>query len=129
MAADVRGTSAPDHCRRASFLPPGEQRKERASTGSARTVVGGAVMRIGIIGGGAWGTALAQVAAEGGEVVMWAREPEGATSVNAPHENVLFLPGIRLDASIRATGALDELADCAALLVVTPAQHMRATLA
>ncbi|MEA3039654.1 MAG: glycerol-3-phosphate dehydrogenase [Sphingomonadales bacterium] len=85
-------------------------------------------MRVGVIGGGAWGTALAQVAAEGGDALLWAREPEVVESVNARHENGLFLPGIRLDASIRATGDLAELGDCTALLVVTPAQHMRAVL-
>jgi len=86
-------------------------------------------VKVGIIGGGAWGTALAQVAAEGGEALMWAREPEVIESVNGRHENALFLPGIPLDPSIRATGDLAELADCEALLVVTPAQHMRAVLA
>jgi glycerol-3-phosphate dehydrogenase (NAD(P)+) len=87
------------------------------------------VVKVGILGGGAWGTALAQVAAEGGEALLWAREPEVVESVNARHENGLFLPGIALDASIRATGDLAELAGCGALLVVTPAQHMRAVLA
>ena len=86
-------------------------------------------MRIGVIGGGAWGTALAQVAAEGGETLLWARETEVVESVNAVHENRLFLPGIALDPQIRATGELGELAGCDALLVVTPAQHMRLVLA
>ncbi|MEA3034117.1 MAG: glycerol-3-phosphate dehydrogenase [Sphingomonadales bacterium] len=85
-------------------------------------------MKVGILGGGAWGTALAQVAAAGGEALLWAREPEVVESVNARHENGLFLPGIALDASIRATGGLADLSDCGALLVVTPAQHMRAIL-
>jgi glycerol-3-phosphate dehydrogenase (NAD(P)+) len=85
-------------------------------------------MRVGVIGGGAWGTALAQVAAEGGEALLWAREPEVVEAVNGRHENSLFLPGIRLNAAIRATGTLDDLAACEALLVVTPAQHMRAVL-
>jgi glycerol-3-phosphate dehydrogenase (NAD(P)+) len=85
--------------------------------------------KVGVVGGGAWGTALAQVAAEGGETLLWAREPEVVESVNAAHENRLFLAGIPLDPAIRATGALEELADCEALLIVTPAQHMRAVLA
>ncbi|TMJ15512.1 MAG: NAD(P)-dependent glycerol-3-phosphate dehydrogenase [Alphaproteobacteria bacterium] len=85
-------------------------------------------MKIGIIGGGAWGTALAQVAAEGGETLLWAREPEVVEGVNDHHENRLFLPAIPLDPSIRATGDLADLADCGALLVVTPAQHMRSVL-
>jgi len=85
-------------------------------------------VKIGIIGGGAWGTALAQVAAEGGETLLWAREPEVVEGVNDHHENRLFLPAIPLDPSIRATGDLADLADCGALLVVTPAQHMRSVL-
>ena len=85
--------------------------------------------RIGVIGGGAWGTALAQVAAAGGEALLWAREPEVVQAVNESHENRLFLAGVPLDPAIRATGALDDLEDCDGLLVVTPAQHMRAVLA
>ncbi|HEY0413345.1 MAG TPA: NAD(P)H-dependent glycerol-3-phosphate dehydrogenase [Allosphingosinicella sp.] len=86
-------------------------------------------MRIGVIGGGAWGTALAQVAAEGGETLLWAREAEVVESVNSAAVNTLFLPGIPLDPAIRATGDLADLAGCDALLVVTPAQHMRSVLA
>ena len=86
-------------------------------------------MRVGVLGGGAWGTALAQVAAEGGETLLWAREPEVVDGVNAAHENSLFLPGVPLDPGIRATGDLGETAGCDALLVVTPAQHMRSVLA
>jgi glycerol-3-phosphate dehydrogenase (NAD(P)+) len=83
---------------------------------------------VGVIGGGAWGTALAQVAAAGGETLLWAREEEVVASVNASHENSLFLPGVALDPAIRATGDLADLAGCEALLVVTPAQHMRSVL-
>ncbi|MBV9929505.1 MAG: NAD(P)-dependent glycerol-3-phosphate dehydrogenase [Alphaproteobacteria bacterium] len=86
-------------------------------------------MRLGILGGGAWGTALAQVAAEGGETLLWAREPEVVEGINRDHENALFLAGVPLDPAIRATGDLAEAAGCDALLVVTPAQHMRAVLA
>ena len=85
--------------------------------------------RIGIVGGGAWGTALAQVAAAGGETILWAREPEVVDAVNRRHENESFLPGLRLDPAIRATSELGALAGCDALLVVTPAQHMRGVLA
>jgi glycerol-3-phosphate dehydrogenase (NAD(P)+) len=84
--------------------------------------------RVGVIGGGAWGTALAQVAAEGGETLLWALEPEVVESINRTHENRLFLPSIPLNPAIRATGDLGALADCAMILVVTPAQHMRSVL-
>ena len=82
--------------------------------------------RIGVIGAGAWGTALAMAAARAGaEVVLQAREAEVVESVNARHENSLFLPGIALDPAIRATDSLSAAADADALLLVTPAQHLR----
>lgn len=81
---------------------------------------------IGVIGAGAWGTALAQVAARAGRnVTLWAREPELVADINSRHENNLFLPGIPLDPNITATGDLAKAASCDALLMVTPAQHMR----
>ena len=88
------------------------------------------IERIGVIGGGAWGTALAQVAAaDGRETLLWAREAEVVETVNSAHENRLFLPGIPLSTAIRATGDLADLEGCDAWLVVTPAQHMRGVLA
>ena len=87
-------------------------------------------MRIGVVGGGAWGTALAQVAARGGEdVLLWAREPEVVDGINDRHENSLFLPGTALLPTIRASEKLGDLAACGALLIVVPAQHIRAVLA
>ena len=84
----------------------------------------------GVIGGGAWGTALAQVCARAGlETMLWAREADVVASVNASHQNTSFLPGIELDPSIRATGDLAELGASDIVLAVAPAQHLRATLA
>ncbi|HEX7819200.1 MAG TPA: NAD(P)H-dependent glycerol-3-phosphate dehydrogenase [Sphingobium sp.] len=88
-------------------------------------------MTIGVIGAGAWGTALAQVASLGGTepVLLWAREAEVIEAVNGRHVNSLFLPDVPLSSSVRATGDVAELATCSALLVVTPAQHLRGVLA
>ena len=87
-------------------------------------------MNIGVIGAGAWGTALAQVLArEGRPVALWAREADVVASINDAHVNRIFLPGISLDPAIRATDSLVALSDCEALLLVTPAQHLRAILA
>ena len=86
-------------------------------------------MKIGVIGGGAWGTALAQVAAHrGAPVILWAREPEVVGAINTAQENRLFLAGVPLSPSIRATGDLGDLGECDALLVVAPAQHVRGVL-
>jgi glycerol-3-phosphate dehydrogenase (NAD(P)+) len=85
--------------------------------------------RIAVVGAGAWGTALAQVAAKAGRsVTLWARESEVVASVNGSHENTTFLPGIALDESLRATADLKEAAAADAVLMVTPAQHMRRVL-
>lgn len=87
-------------------------------------------MTIGVLGGGAWGTALAQVAASGGHaVVLWAHEPEVVAAINDGHANPLFLPGRALSPLIRATRDAAELGGAEAILVVTPAQHMRRVLA
>lgn len=87
-------------------------------------------MKIGVVGAGAWGTALAQVAAsKGEEVPVWALEPEVAEAINMEHENPLYLPGIPLSPVIHASSDLAVLASCDALLVVVPAQHLRGVVA
>ncbi len=83
----------------------------------------------GVIGAGAWGTAIAQMLTrEGQSVLLWALEPEVADAVNARHENTAFLPGVPLNPALRATAHLGDLAGLDALFCVTPAQHTRATL-
>ena len=85
--------------------------------------------RIGVIGGGAWGTAIAQMLCrEGQEVILWCLEPEVAEAINTTHENTVFLPGVPLKPALRATTSLADLYDQDALFAVAPAQHTRATL-
>lgn len=84
----------------------------------------------GVVGGGAWGTALAQLLAAGGAPVrLWAREAEVVAAINIEHRNTLFLPGAALSPSLTATGELAQLATCDALLIVVPVPYMRAVLA
>lgn len=85
-------------------------------------------MKLGVIGAGAWGTALAQVAARGGPVTLWAREAEVVETINTAHENSLFLAGVPLSSDIRATTDPTDLVGLDALLVVAPAQHVRSVL-
>lgn len=83
----------------------------------------------GVIGGGAWGTALALVCARAGlNTVLWAREPEVVAAINGGAENTTFLPGVKLDPPFRATDDFAELAGMDLVLNVTPAQHLRASL-
>ncbi|WP_420430125.1 NAD(P)H-dependent glycerol-3-phosphate dehydrogenase [Hyphobacterium sp.] len=84
---------------------------------------------IGVIGAGAWGTALAQTAATAGrDVLLWAHEPDVAEAINSGHVNTIYLPDAQLDEGIRATSDLADLAGCGAVLAVAPAQHLRGVL-
>lgn len=86
--------------------------------------------RLGIVGGGAWGTALAATSRRAGrEVLLWAREPEVVQEIADAHRNSRFLPGIDLDPAIAATIELGDLAACDLVLLVTPAQALRALAA
>jgi glycerol-3-phosphate dehydrogenase (NAD(P)+) len=82
---------------------------------------------IGIVGGGAWGTALAQtLRLAGRDVLIWAREPEVVAEIHSGHTNTPFLPGVSLDAALRATTSLASVAALDVVLMVAPAQHVRA---
>jgi glycerol-3-phosphate dehydrogenase (NAD(P)+) len=85
--------------------------------------------RVGIVGAGAWGTALAQVLCRAGRpVALWAREPELVAAINRDHENPLFLPGVPLDPGIAASSDIAAVAKGAEiLLLVVPAQYLRGT--
>ena len=84
---------------------------------------------IGIIGAGAWGTALAQVVRQSGcEAVLWAHEEKVAKEINNQHENKYFLPGIQLDAGIRATTILEDAAAVDAIFLAVPAQYLRSII-
>jgi glycerol-3-phosphate dehydrogenase (NAD(P)+) len=89
------------------------------------------VKHLAVIGGGAWGSALAQAAARAGaEIVLWARDPAVVDAINRRHENPLFLPGVALDPAIAATtDAATALAGADAALIVVPAQFLRGALA
>ncbi|MEZ0260207.1 MAG: NAD(P)H-dependent glycerol-3-phosphate dehydrogenase [Alphaproteobacteria bacterium] len=89
-----------------------------------------AIANISIIGGGAWGTALAQVLAQAGrKVTLYARDAGLADIINTTHENKTYLAGAPLDKSIRATADIAAAVKGAELvLLTTPAQHLRETL-
>ena len=87
--------------------------------------------KIGVIGGGAFGTAMACVMRRSGhEIAVWAREPEVAAAINRDSENPLFLRGMRLPSGIFATNNLCEAtAEVDFLVLAPPAQHMRGVTA
>jgi len=86
-----------------------------------------AIQSVGIVGGGAWGTALAITAHRAGrDVLIWAYEAQTVADINRKHRNEVYLPGIKLDPAIEATARFNEVANCDMLLMVTPAQQVRA---
>src|SRR6516165_10445960 len=86
--------------------------------------------RLAIVGGGAWGTALAMVALRAGSLpILWARDPDVVAAINDHHQNPLFLPGVTLDPTITATTDLTSATDGAeAALLAVPAQFLRGAL-
>ncbi len=85
---------------------------------------------VGVIGAGAWGTALAQMlASDGRDVLLWTRRSELAEELNSTKVNSRYLPSATLEPSILATSDLAYAAKCDILLMVTPAQHLGETLA
>jgi glycerol-3-phosphate dehydrogenase (NAD(P)+) len=84
----------------------------------------------GVVGAGAWGTALAQVAARAGlQVTLQAREPEVVASIADKRENTLFLPSVTLEPMVTAVADMAGLAPCDLILAVPPAQHLRSAMA
>jgi glycerol-3-phosphate dehydrogenase (NAD(P)+) len=85
--------------------------------------------RVSVVGAGAWGTALAGVAARAGrEVVLCARSQALAAEIAATRTNPR-LPGVKLDAKIGVTGDIRLAASAEVILIATPAQHLRAAVA
>ena len=86
------------------------------------------IQRIAVLGGGAWGTALALTCARAGrQIVLWEYEPDNAASLEQKRES-RFLPGVRIAESIKVTRKLEESADSDAILIVVPAQAMRSVV-
>jgi glycerol-3-phosphate dehydrogenase (NAD(P)+) len=85
--------------------------------------------KIGILGAGSWGTALAKVSArQNREIVIWARDLDIVDGINKNHRNPTYLTDIELPPEIKATNDFSELCDVETLLLVTPAQKLRSIL-
>jgi glycerol-3-phosphate dehydrogenase (NAD(P)+) len=84
------------------------------------------IRHIGVVGGGAWGTALACLARRAGRrVTLWSRDPSVAAAIARDRGNPVYLPDFPLDAGIEAASDLAALGACDAVLLVCPAQAVR----
>jgi len=81
--------------------------------------------KVAFIGAGSWGTSMASVVARKGdtEVVLWARRPELAETINLFHENPLYLPDVQLPESLKATNDLEEALAGASVVVMGVPSH------
>ena len=85
------------------------------------------ISRIDVIGAGAWGTALAALVHENGHATrIWAFEEEVARAINVQNENTRYLGGVILPKGIEASADIATFGQADAVLLVTPAQHLRA---
>ena len=85
--------------------------------------------KLSVLGAGAWGTALANIAANNGKhVTLWVREKELVDDIRDKRKNTLFLPDVALSENITPTNDLTQaVTGTEAVLMVIPAQYLRAT--
>lgn len=84
---------------------------------------------IGILGAGAWGTALAAVAGDNGhEVVLWSRNSDVVTDINTRHRNDRFLPGSELHDTTVATTDITAVSSADIVVLAVPTQHIRSVV-
>ena len=62
-------------------------------------------LRASILGGGSWGTTVASLVARNVPAMIWARSAETVAEINASHSNERYLPGARLQPSLKATNS------------------------
>jgi glycerol-3-phosphate dehydrogenase (NAD(P)+) len=80
-------------------------------------------LKVGLLGGGSWGTTVASLVSRNAPITLWARDAETVESINAGHENRKYLPDIRLPAALRATGDMTEVVAGADVLVMGVPSH------
>ncbi len=101
----------------------------RGDRGTISACLALAVTRVSVIGAGSWGTAVAALAAHNAGTTLWARRPELAEAVDERHENPVYLAGVRLPESLRATAHLGDAVRAADVVVMgVPSHGFRAVL-
>lgn len=86
-------------------------------------------LKVAVIGGGSWGTAVASLVSRNAPTILWARDQQTVTSVNESSENNRYLPGIKLHGALRASGGLmDALREADVVVMGIPSQNFRAVL-
>mgnify|MGYP001273523629 FL=1 len=84
--------------------------------------------KIGVIGAGAWGTALSNILAKNHNIVLWAKEKKVCENINKHNENKRFLPKIKLSKKIKCTTEMKDICNCDILFLVIPVQYLSGEL-
>jgi glycerol-3-phosphate dehydrogenase (NAD(P)+) len=86
-------------------------------------------LKVGVLGGGSWGTTVASLVSRNAPVQLWARSPDAVREINTDHSNERYLPGISLPEKLVASGDLAEVVSSADVLVMgIPSQNFRGVL-
>ncbi|RNC84147.1 MAG: NAD(P)H-dependent glycerol-3-phosphate dehydrogenase [Winogradskyella sp.] len=86
-------------------------------------------LKVGLLGGGSWGTTVASLTAKNTETIMWARNPKTVDEINTHHTNEKYLPNAKLTKSLRASTSIKDTVENADVIVMgVPAQSFRAVL-
>ena len=84
--------------------------------------------KVGVIGAGAWGTALANIISKKEKVILWAKEKSVCDNINKISENKRYLPKIKLNKKIKCTTSILDVAKCEILFLVSPVQYLSTNL-
>lgn len=86
-------------------------------------------LKVGLLGGGSWGTTVASLAAKNSPTIIWARNPETVNEINERHTNEKYLPDAKLTTSLIASNSIKETVEEADVIVLgIPSQSMRKVL-
>lgn len=87
------------------------------------------ILKVGLLGGGSWGTTVASLAAKNNPTIIWARNPETVKEINERHTNEKYLPNAKLTSSLIASSSIKETVEEADVIVLgIPSQSMRKVL-
>lgn len=86
-------------------------------------------LKVGLLGGGSWGTTVASLTAKNSETIIWARNTETVKEINEHHTNEKYLPKAKLTNTLKASNSIEETVKNADVIVMgVPAQSFRNVL-
>ena len=86
-------------------------------------------LKVGLLGGGSWGTTVASLTAKNSPTTIWARNPKTVEEINQFHTNEKYLPNAKLTRSLKASNSIKETVEEADVIVLgIPSQSLRKVL-